>query len=134
MQSLAKLMFFCRFDIYRKVPKDLTQPTYIGACISVSSMALIAFLFTSELIAFLSPEMLVICDLNFHFLFLKCSSILYSIFLALNLTNSKYFFLQIFRIIFLSSYCDAKLYSQLFMKYHRTLDFEVFFLERASCT
>ncbi|XP_063719728.1 endoplasmic reticulum-Golgi intermediate compartment protein 1-like [Symsagittifera roscoffensis] len=45
-----------RFDIYRKVPKDLTQPTYIGACISVSSMALIAFLFTSELIAFLSPE------------------------------------------------------------------------------
>lgn len=21
----------CRFDIYRKVPKDLTQPTYTGA-------------------------------------------------------------------------------------------------------
>lgn len=21
----------CRFDIYRKVPKDLTQPTYSGA-------------------------------------------------------------------------------------------------------
>ncbi|XP_075261608.1 endoplasmic reticulum-Golgi intermediate compartment protein 1-like [Convolutriloba macropyga] len=45
-----------RFDIYRKVPKDLTQPTYIGACISVSSMALIAFLFTSELVAFLTPQ------------------------------------------------------------------------------
>jgi len=44
-----------RFDIYRKVPKDLTQPTYIGACISLSSVALILYLFTSELYAFLSP-------------------------------------------------------------------------------
>ncbi|XP_060075500.1 endoplasmic reticulum-Golgi intermediate compartment protein 1-like [Ylistrum balloti] len=45
-----------RFDIYRKVPKDLTQPTITGACISISSVLFILFLFLSELSLFISHE------------------------------------------------------------------------------
>lgn len=45
-----------RFDIYRKIPKDLTEPTYAGACISVTSCLFITFLFVSELSSFLSVE------------------------------------------------------------------------------
>jgi len=45
-----------RLDIYRKVPKDLTQPTFAGACISVSSVLFILYLFFSELTSFLTPE------------------------------------------------------------------------------
>uniref|UniRef100_A0A8C4R0K7 Endoplasmic reticulum-Golgi intermediate compartment protein n=1 Tax=Eptatretus burgeri TaxID=7764 RepID=A0A8C4R0K7_EPTBU len=45
-----------RLDIYRKVPKDLTQPTYTGAIISVSCCLFILFLFLSELMGFINIE------------------------------------------------------------------------------
>ncbi|KAF6023655.1 ERGIC1 [Bugula neritina] len=44
------------FDIYRKVPKDLTQPTTTGAVISICSIMFITFLVLSEAISFLSTE------------------------------------------------------------------------------
>ncbi|KAM6299737.1 endoplasmic reticulum-Golgi intermediate compartment protein 1 [Aegotheles albertisi] len=47
---------FRRFDIYRKVPKDLTQPTYTGAIISVCCCLFILFLFLSELTGFIATE------------------------------------------------------------------------------
>nr|XP_025723311.1 endoplasmic reticulum-Golgi intermediate compartment protein 1 [Callorhinus ursinus] len=47
---------FRRFDIYRKVPKDLTQPTYTGAIISVCCCLFILFLFLSELTGFVTTE------------------------------------------------------------------------------
>ncbi|XP_023392914.1 endoplasmic reticulum-Golgi intermediate compartment protein 1 [Pteropus vampyrus] len=47
---------FRRFDIYRKVPKDLTQPTYTGAIISICCCVFILFLFLSELTGFLTTE------------------------------------------------------------------------------
>ncbi|KAK4311187.1 hypothetical protein Pmani_017306 [Petrolisthes manimaculis] len=50
-----------RFDIYRKVPKDLTQPTLTGALISVVCVVFMLLLFTSELLHFLSGE--VVSDL-----------------------------------------------------------------------
>ncbi|XP_042303455.1 endoplasmic reticulum-Golgi intermediate compartment protein 1 [Sceloporus undulatus] len=45
-----------RFDIYRKVPKDLTQPTFTGAIISVCCCFFILFLFLSELTGFIATE------------------------------------------------------------------------------
>lgn len=45
-----------RFDVYRKVPKDLTQPTLTGACISIFSVLFILFLFLSELSLFISHD------------------------------------------------------------------------------
>ncbi|CAH1785117.1 unnamed protein product, partial [Owenia fusiformis] len=45
-----------RFDIYRKIPKDLTQPTSTGAFISVSSILFITYLFLAELRAYILPE------------------------------------------------------------------------------
>ncbi|XP_062591964.1 endoplasmic reticulum-Golgi intermediate compartment protein 1-like [Saccostrea cucullata] len=45
-----------RFDVYRKVPKDLTQPTLTGACISICSVLFILFLFFSELSLFISHD------------------------------------------------------------------------------
>lgn len=45
-----------RFDIYRKVPKDLTQPTLTGAFISVSSVLFIIFLLFSELSLFITTQ------------------------------------------------------------------------------
>ncbi|KAK7496259.1 hypothetical protein BaRGS_00012424 [Batillaria attramentaria] len=46
-----------RLDIYRKVPKDLTQPTVTGAVISVSSILFILFLLVSELSLFITVEL-----------------------------------------------------------------------------
>ncbi|XP_064465838.1 endoplasmic reticulum-Golgi intermediate compartment protein 1-like isoform X1 [Ornithodoros turicata] len=46
-----------QFDIYRKIPKDLTQPTLTGAAISIISCAFIFILFLSELISYLRPEL-----------------------------------------------------------------------------
>ncbi|XP_040301045.1 endoplasmic reticulum-Golgi intermediate compartment protein 1 isoform X2 [Herpailurus yagouaroundi] len=48
--------FPLRFDIYRKVPKDLTQPTYTGAIISICCCLFILFLFLSELTGFITTE------------------------------------------------------------------------------
>merc|ERR1739838_821446 len=47
-----------RFDIYRKVPKDLTQPTTTGAIISISSGVFILFLLVSELLSFMQNELI----------------------------------------------------------------------------
>uniref|UniRef100_A0A803STZ1 Endoplasmic reticulum-Golgi intermediate compartment protein n=1 Tax=Anolis carolinensis TaxID=28377 RepID=A0A803STZ1_ANOCA len=47
---------FRRFDIYRKVPKDLTQPTFTGAIISVCCCFFILFLLLSELTGFIATE------------------------------------------------------------------------------
>ncbi|KAK7110018.1 endoplasmic reticulum-Golgi intermediate compartment protein 1-like [Littorina saxatilis] len=46
-----------RFDIYRKVPKDLTQPTIAGAVVSICSVLFILFLLVSELSLFITPEL-----------------------------------------------------------------------------
>jgi hypothetical protein len=45
-----------RFDVYRKIPKDFTQPTLAGAIISIISGLMILFLVFSELTAFLTVE------------------------------------------------------------------------------
>ncbi|KAL5020895.1 hypothetical protein ScPMuIL_000050 [Solemya velum] len=46
-----------RFDIYRKIPKDLTQPTSTGAFISLCSVFFITYLFVAELISFLTIDL-----------------------------------------------------------------------------
>ncbi|XP_046851324.1 endoplasmic reticulum-Golgi intermediate compartment protein 1-like [Xenia sp. Carnegie-2017] len=47
-----------RFDIYRKIPKDLTQPTHTGAIISILSGVVMVFLFLSEFYSFITPEII----------------------------------------------------------------------------
>ncbi|XP_039257669.1 endoplasmic reticulum-Golgi intermediate compartment protein 1-like [Styela clava] len=47
---------FRRFDVYRKVPKDLTQPTTAGAAISIACSLFIFFLFISELASFITVD------------------------------------------------------------------------------
>ncbi|XP_046361170.1 endoplasmic reticulum-Golgi intermediate compartment protein 1-like [Haliotis rufescens] len=47
-----------RLDLYRKIPKDLTQPTSTGALISVCSVLFITFLFCSELLLFVTHEVI----------------------------------------------------------------------------
>ncbi|XP_037069059.1 LOW QUALITY PROTEIN: endoplasmic reticulum-Golgi intermediate compartment protein 1-like [Pollicipes pollicipes] len=50
-----------RLDIYRKVPKDLTQPTVSGAIISVCCCSFMFLLLVSELWNFISPD--IVSDL-----------------------------------------------------------------------
>jgi hypothetical protein len=45
-----------RMDIYRKVPKDLTQPTTTGAIVSICCMLFITFMLATELLHFVSPD------------------------------------------------------------------------------
>ncbi|CAF0752848.1 unnamed protein product [Adineta ricciae] len=45
-----------RFDIYRKVPKDLTQPTNTGAAISLICISFISTLLLIELYDFITPD------------------------------------------------------------------------------
>jgi len=45
-----------RFDIYRKIPKDLTQPTNTGAAISLACITFISTLLLIELYYFVTPE------------------------------------------------------------------------------
>lgn len=47
-----------RFDVYRKLPKDLTQPTTTGAVISIISTCFILFLLISEALAFAQEELI----------------------------------------------------------------------------
>lgn len=47
-----------RFDIYRKIPKDLTEPTTTGALISICSVFFIVFLFLSEFYSFIGTEII----------------------------------------------------------------------------
>lgn len=50
-----------RLDVYRKVPKDLTQPTVTGAIISVCCCTFMCLMLLSELYNFISPE--IVSDL-----------------------------------------------------------------------
>ncbi|CAF1105647.1 unnamed protein product [Rotaria magnacalcarata] len=45
-----------RFDIYRKIPKDLTQPTTTGAAISLICITFISTLLLIELYYFITPD------------------------------------------------------------------------------
>ncbi|XP_072025788.1 endoplasmic reticulum-Golgi intermediate compartment protein 1-like isoform X2 [Amphiura filiformis] len=45
-----------RFDVYRKIPKDLTQPTLAGALVSIFSALFILFLLLSEFKTFIVPD------------------------------------------------------------------------------
>lgn len=45
-----------KFDIYRKVPKDLSQATQTGALISICSCIFISFLLISEFLTFIQSE------------------------------------------------------------------------------
>lgn len=45
-----------KFDIYRDVPKDLTEQTLTGALITVFCALLVSYLFISEFVSFLSVE------------------------------------------------------------------------------
>ena len=45
-----------RMDIYRKVPKDLTQPTVTGAIVSICCVLFIVFMLGTELMWFVSPD------------------------------------------------------------------------------
>ncbi|XP_078589064.1 endoplasmic reticulum-Golgi intermediate compartment protein 1-like [Branchiostoma floridae x Branchiostoma japonicum] len=47
-----------RFDIYRKIPKDLTQPTLTGALVSILSGMFIVFLLLSEFHAFIMSDIM----------------------------------------------------------------------------
>ncbi|CAJ0584409.1 unnamed protein product, partial [Mesorhabditis spiculigera] len=42
-----------RFDIYRKIPKDLTQPTTAGAVISIICVGFITFMLFNDLMAYI---------------------------------------------------------------------------------
>jgi len=59
-----------RFDIYRDVPKDLSEQTLTGAVVSLFCGVLVLFLFLSEFVAFLSvetvSEMFVDSDIEHH--------------------------------------------------------------------
>lgn len=45
-----------KFDIYRKINKDLTEPTLTGAIISICCVTIIIILLICELASYLSPE------------------------------------------------------------------------------
>jgi len=47
---------FKRFDIYRKIPKDLTQATFSGAIVSICCIVFICIMLATELLLFISPE------------------------------------------------------------------------------
>jgi len=44
------------FDVYRDIPKDLTEQTFTGAFVSIGCLVIVIFLFTAEFISFLTPE------------------------------------------------------------------------------
>lgn len=46
---------FRNFDLFRRVPVDLTEPTAPGAIISVACMILMTLLFVGEFISYISP-------------------------------------------------------------------------------
>jgi hypothetical protein len=45
-----------KFDIYRDVPRDLTEQTVTGAVVSLFCAVLVCYLFFSEFLAFLTVE------------------------------------------------------------------------------
>mmetsp|Transcript_19066 Transcript_19066/g.27097 ORF Transcript_19066/g.27097 Transcript_19066/m.27097 type:complete len:486 (+) Transcript_19066:57-1514(+) len=59
-RSLSKL------DFYRRVPRDLTEATSVGATMSVIAMALMGLLFVSESLAFARTEMATSIELDIN--------------------------------------------------------------------
>lgn len=59
-----------KFDVYRDVPKDLTEQTVIGAIVSLLCGIIVVYLFCSEFLAFLTiettSEMYVDPDIDHH--------------------------------------------------------------------
>jgi len=49
---------FKALDVYRDIPKDLTEQTFTGAIVSVTALVFIVYLFTAEFFAFLTPEVI----------------------------------------------------------------------------
>jgi len=47
---------FKRFDLYRKVPRDLTEPTLSGAAVSCCTVTLALYLFVAELLVFVTRK------------------------------------------------------------------------------
>lgn len=45
-----------RFDLYRKVPRDLTEPTLSGALVSCCTVSLAIYLFVTELLVFVETR------------------------------------------------------------------------------
>ncbi len=44
------------FDMYKKLPRDLTEPTLSGAMVSIVSVIIMIILFTSELAAYIEID------------------------------------------------------------------------------
>lgn len=44
------------FDMYRKLPSDLTEPTFSGAIVSIASSIIMLLLFVSEFSQYLTVE------------------------------------------------------------------------------
>uniref|UniRef100_A0A9J2NZB9 Endoplasmic reticulum vesicle transporter C-terminal domain-containing protein n=1 Tax=Ascaris lumbricoides TaxID=6252 RepID=A0A9J2NZB9_ASCLU len=55
--DVSELKLISRLDIYRKIPKDLTQPTRTGAVISIICVCFIAFMLFNDLRMFLSVDL-----------------------------------------------------------------------------
>lgn len=47
---------FKKFDLYRKVPRDLTEPTLSGAAVSCCTVTLALYLFITELLVFMGRK------------------------------------------------------------------------------
>ena len=45
-----------QLDIYKRLPKDLTEPTLLGAIVSIVSTLILLFLFISELSDYIDPN------------------------------------------------------------------------------
>lgn len=46
---------FKKLDLYRDIPKDLTEPTLVGAIVSVVCTLIMVYLFLSEFMSYLTP-------------------------------------------------------------------------------
>ncbi|EYC03604.1 hypothetical protein Y032_0093g2683 [Ancylostoma ceylanicum] len=46
-----------KLDIYRKVPKDLTQPTLAGAIISITCVLFISFMVFNDILEYIYIDM-----------------------------------------------------------------------------
>ena len=55
-ESNSVLMRLKAFDVYRDIPNDLTQQTLTGGAISLAAFVIMAFLFLTEAISFMTPE------------------------------------------------------------------------------
>ena len=76
MRKQSKMPFDVkRFDIYRKVPKDLTQPTTTGAVISLCCIAFICLMLLTELVWFISPDVRSELHVRIYIQFKSCTGL-----------------------------------------------------------